>query len=361
MPAPTITSKVAADDRFGARLLLTAVFTDTQETAAVKVDLSELAHAAGTELVTIEEIRWNISGVGIINVIMGATSVMQLSGDGVLKGGGLAGPLGDVKFTTSGFVSGSTYQVYVVVSKTSGYSSSGAPIPTEAELDEAAYVTGALITATVTFDKAVEITGIPQLELVIGENTRLMTCITTGVTDELEFEYTVVEEDTGEATEVEFGDIVLDAGARLSGGSPWGPAALAIVTSDLSAVTVNAAATVASVALTGDDLTPYATEDIIQVTVTMNVPVTVTGTPLVPLTITSGNKNASFVDYGADQTELIFEYEVEAGDIAEATGFDITGDIDLDGGTIVNEDAPAVAAVLTLAASDTSAVAVNPS
>lgn len=115
---------------------------------------------------------------------------------------------------------------------------------------------------------------------------------------------------------------------------------------------------VSSVALTDAHSGVYVTTDVIEVTVTMNQPVVVTGTPYVTLSITAASRHATFAGYGSDQTKLLFHYTVVGGDVALAAAFDITGSITLNGGTI-KTDQLHEAAALTLTASDTSAVTVN--
>jgi len=370
--AATVSKAKISEDSSRAVFLFTGVFVDTDETAVLKIDVSEdfadeNPQATAQEIV-IEAVKWWINGTGTAKLIQTPTGgsatdiVVMPGGNGELGQIGktsLGAAGGDVTLTTTGLTSaGESYMIEITVRKAAGFSS--VPVPVSAELDDTDYNTGDVIEATVTFDRSVDITGTPQLELVIGANTRIMDC--QGFGDdytELVFTYTVVAADTGELTDVEFGDLVQTGGGTITGGSPWGQAILDGFDSDLTGVTVNAAATVTTVALTGADSTPYATGEVIEVTVTFSEPVAVTGMPRVALTITSGNKNASYAGYGSDHTKLLFRYTVVGGDSCLATGFDITGDIDLNSGTIKNEDASAADAVLTLAASDTSAVAIN--
>lgn len=361
MAAPTCTNVKVFEDAYRARFVHTGLSGGTDESGVTKIDVSELAGTnplADEQLVVVESIKWWINGTGTLEVIQEAADVAILTGIGELSGE-LAAAGGDITFTSTGLTTaGESYTVEITIRKEAGFSS--VPVPTDADLDAAAYVTGDKITATVTFDRPVKANlSNCFLELVIDETTRRMNCITEEESDEIEFEYTVVAADAAEATDVAFGDLISRSADGLAGGSPWGGAILEGFASDLSAVTINAAATVESVALTGDDSTPYSTGDVFEITVTMDKPVTVTGTPRVPITITSGNKNASYAGYGADHTKLLFRYTIVGGDVALATGVDITGDISLNSGTIKNEDAPGVAAILTLAASDTSGVAIN--
>jgi hypothetical protein len=75
----------------------------------------------------------------------------------------------------------------------------------------------------------------------------------------------------------------------------------------------------------------YQTGDIITISVTHPFKVTVTGTPVIPLTIDSGAKNAVY-DSGSGTTTLKFKYTIVVAD-SDADGIEI-GDINLSGGTI---------------------------
>jgi len=374
MPTAAVVSKAKISENFArATFLFTGVFTDTDESGVLKIDVSEDFSdenplAAAQEIV-IEAVRWWMNGSGTAKLIQTPTGgsptdiVVMPAGNGELGRAGetaLGAAGGDVTLTTTGLTSaGESYMIEVTVRKESGFSN--VPVPVEAEiLDDTVFVTGAVITAKVTFDRSVDIQATPQLELVIGENTRMMDCQGYGDDHtELLFTYTVVAADAAELTEVEFGDLSQAGGGNITGGSPWGQAILEGFDSDLDAVTVNAAAVVSTVALSGADSSPYATGEVIEITVTFDKEVTVTGVPQVLMTITSGDKNALYVGYGTTHKKLLFRYTVLAEDIAASSGFDITGDIDLNAGTIVNEDAPAVDAILTLAASNTAAVTIN--
>src|SRR5262249_43153093 len=152
------------------------------------------------------------------------------------------------------------------------------------------------IVAELEFSQPVHVKGLPALELEIDGTVVEMLCSTPNntETDTVEFENLVMADDHGEATEVEFGDIVLHGSASLRGGFAGSAARLSDFASDLATVKINAAPTVATVALTGDDSSPYVTGDTIQVTVTMSKPVTVDGTPFITLTMDSGTKEAAF-------------------------------------------------------------------
>lgn len=240
MAAPVVTTHLIEDGYHVARYLFTGSISDTQESSVTKIDVSELAYAYGDpQTVAIESIKWNISGSGVITVILGSTTVALLSGHGHMRGGSLSVEGGDVKFTTASF-SNAAYQVEVAIRKADGFSLE--PAATEADVDNTAYVTDETITATVDFNMPVLVTGAPVLELNIGEATVEMQCVTPNNSEatSLVFEYVVQEADQAEAENVSFGDIVLRGSAKLTGGFGNAPAQLLDFTYDLSAVTVNA-------------------------------------------------------------------------------------------------------------------------
>lgn len=378
MAAPVVTTHIQSDSFEKTRRVYTATFTDTQVSAATIFDLSALKFADSAEgtvhQCVIDSVDWHISGTGSIAVILSASpdfTALNLSGHGKFSGGQLSAAGGDVKVTTTGMASGSSLTLDITISKVAGYVN--VPVAGDAEITNEIeetpvehFVTGDVITATVEFSSGVTVKGVPVLEIISdsGEDpvTYNMLCVNsqTSASNLVTFAYRVQAEDNCEEGDLDFGDMVLSGNAAIKGGFADSLARITgFVGDDLSGYSVNAAPVVESVELSDDHAGVYVTEDVIQVLVTMSKAVTVTGSPFVELTIDSNTREAVFVGYGEDHTELLFEYEVIAGDGAAATEFEITGSIDLDGGTITASDAT-VNAVLTLANVDTmTAVTVN--
>lgn len=100
----------------------------------------------------------------------------------------------------------------------------------------------------------------------------------------------------------------------------------------------------------------YTTGEAIQLQVSYDKTVNVTGTPRIAITLGSGTVYANYVS-GSGGTVLVFSYTVQGGDSATAGQMSITSPIDLNGGTI-NDLVPA-AATLTFTAPSTSSFTVN--
>ena len=79
----------------------------------------------------------------------------------------------------------------------------------------------------------------------------------------------------------------------------------------------------------------YREGDTIEITLTMNQAVTVTGTPRIAITIGGDQKYASYSASDSTDTQLVFIYTVQAGD-TDTDGIDIVADVDLNGGSIAN-------------------------
>ncbi|MCE7996353.1 MAG: T9SS type B sorting domain-containing protein [Roseivirga sp.] len=98
--------------------------------------------------------------------------------------------------------------------------------------------------------------------------------------------------------------------------------------------TIIAASTVSSVSVPSDGM--YKIGDDLDFTVNMVLPVTVTGTPTIPVTIGSQTVNASLVGTATDASALTFRYTVVEGDL-DADGIAIGSAMDLNGGTMKDE------------------------
>ena len=99
----------------------------------------------------------------------------------------------------------------------------------------------------------------------------------------------------------------------------------------------------------------YLTGQNIDFTVTFNAAMTVTGYPLLPLTIGSTSQSAAYVS-GSGSTTLLFRYTVVSGDL-DTDGIVASSPITLNGGTIKN--ASSVDATLTFTPPTTTSVLVN--
>jgi hypothetical protein len=202
------------------------------------------------------------------------------------------------------------------------------------------YITGDVLTFTVTFDEVVNSTN-ATLPLTIGSNARsavLATPSGTGTTT-LTFEYTIAADDRDsdgivvDPTGI-VGFLTDDAGnqADFSGATPPTTTGLYVNTAAVTGVTPSADGT-------------YKTGDVLTLSVAFNEEVTVdgVGTPQMELLIGGETKNAAYTS-GTGSSTLIFTYVIEA-DLEDTDGINVTGVIDLNSGTI--QDADGINAELT--------------
>ena len=189
---------------------------------------------------------------------------------------------------------------------------------------------GDTVVATVTFNKGVDVTGTPQLALTIGTQTRQASYSSGTGTASLVFRYVVVTADA-DADGLSIGASAL----ALNGGmiDVAGGAVDAVLGLGAHAVTNSAghkvaggtftAASVSGVSLTSSPAvaTTYARGEQIEVQVTFNRRVAVTGTPQVALTVGAAARQADYAS-GTGTYTLTFHYTVVAAD-ADADGIEV--------------------------------------
>ena len=370
MAAPVVTS-VVLEDLFGVTATFTGTFTDTQETGVKKVDastLTTLLPGVTAPDLSIESIDWTCSGVGVVNLLWDAAAPvlgLAMSGqsfrhvnDDPLKNlaRGAAGFTGDIKFTTTAFASGGTYSVTMRLRKDYGFTWTPIVVSNLVTDDKAgAYVTGDTMQITVVTDQIVYPDNANSGVVVFDATNDFVAEYVSGYgTKTLLLEHQITEDNHGEAGDITFEHILGIRGSSIGARQIFDT----LVAVDTSGFTVNPAATISSVAVIDALSGVYVTDDVVLLEVTLSQAVKVSGIPTVPLTITSGNKEALFTGYGADHTKLQFAYTVVNEDVAEATGFDIAGDLALVDASVQNENAN-VDVIPTLAASDTAAFTVN--
>ncbi len=224
------------------------------------------------------------------------------------------------------------------------------------------YARGEKIQVQVEFDRPVKVTGTPQVALAIGSHTRAAAFSSiSGIT--ASFAYTV------QASDRDADGIGIAANALgLSGGSIKA-AADGTTNAVLTHGAVAASATrkvdgtlVVAPAVTGVSFAgaapagnTYRPGQAIQVEVRFSRPVTVTGSPVVDLTVGSATRAAAFFSVSSSGTTATFDYRVQDGD-EDTDGVSIAANaIRLAGGTIKGADG-VTDAVLTHAA-----VAADPS
>ncbi|MGN7612430.1 autotransporter-associated beta strand repeat-containing protein [Magnetococcales bacterium HHB-1] len=217
---------------------------------------------------------------------------------------------------------------------------------------DGSYTTGEVIDITVNFSESVAVTGTPQLALETGTTDQTIDYSSGSGSTVLTFKYTVQAGDT--AADLDYQDtaaLTLNSGTIKDAAS--NDATLTLVTpgntnslGDSKALVIDTTApTVSAVSSTKTDGS-YATGEVIDITVTFNESVTVSGTP--QLALETGDTDQT-IDYssGSASTVLTFKYTVQAGDTSSDLDYKDTSALTLNSGTI--QDAAGNDATLTLA------------
>ena len=210
------------------------------------------------------------------------------------------------------------------------------------------YQTDETITVRVFFDRSVNVTGSPQLELTIGGNFRLATSSSSqdrvGVAG-LQFEYTV------RAFDRDPDGISIAANAvRLNGGTITATDGTTDADLQHAALAADPRRTVGVSQVTGPLVTfvyfsssaasgeYYQHGETIEVTVRFGEAVTVTGSPRVALSVGSHTRHATYSAADSSATEIAFGYTVQASD-RDLDGVGIPANaVTLNGGTIKDAD-----------------------
>ena len=215
---------------------------------------------------------------------------------------------------------------------------------------------GERIEVTVTFNKAVDVSGTPQLGLGIGLRTRLADYVSGTGTASLVFRYTVVQADTdNDGISIGTSALRLNSGSiDVAGGTTdalLGLGANAIENSSSHKVaggTLTAAAVSgAAVASSPASGSTYWLGETIEVAVTFTRPVTVSGPPQLALGIGAETRQASYAS-GSGTDSLTFRYSVQASD-RDTDGISVGGTaLTLNSGAINDARDAATAASLGL-------------
>ncbi|MES3002395.1 MAG: SwmB domain-containing protein, partial [Pseudomonadota bacterium] len=216
-----------------------------------------------------------------------------------------------------------------------------------------AYKAGDTITVQVNFSEAVTVTGTPQLTLETGATDRTLDLASGSGTSTLTFNYVVQAGDTSADLDYLSTSALAASGATLrdaagndavlalpapgAAGSLAGASSLVI---DTTAPTVSGVSPVSADGL-------YKAGDVIDIDVTFDEAVTVTGSPRLLLEAGATDRSA-VLSSGSGTNTLTFSYTVQAGDKASDLDYIASSALDLNGGTI--SDAAGNDAVPTLAA-----------
>ena len=204
------------------------------------------------------------------------------------------------------------------------------------------YELGERIVVSVKFDRAVAVTGTPQLALTIGSATRQASYYSGGSRRWLFFAYTVQSSDSdADGIAVAANALTLNGGTiRIAGGTATatlGLGANAIsnssghkVDGSLESAPVVSGVSIISSPVSGDT---YELAEEITVRVTFDRSVAVTDTPQLALTIGSATRQASYYS-GSSRRWLFFAYTVQSSD-SDTDGIAVAADaLTLNAGTI---------------------------
>ena len=220
------------------------------------------------------------------------------------------------------------------------------------------YERGETIEVTVTFNKAVDVGGTPQLALGIGAQTRQASYASGTGTASLVFRYTVVQADTdndglsigASALSLNSGSIdvaggALDALLGLGANAVANSSSHKVAGGTLTASAVSGAA----VASTPSSSSTYGLGETIEVAVTFTRPVTVSGSPQLALGVGPEMRQASYAS-GSGTDSLTFRYTVVTAD-RDTDGISVAASaLTLNSGSINDARDAATAASLGLGA-----------
>ncbi len=239
----------------------------------------------------------------------------------------------------------------------------GIPSPSSVALNDPVvgdtYEPGDTILATVTFTKAVDVTGAPQLGLLIGTNTRQAAYASGSGTAALVFRYVVASGDVdADGLSVPGSALGLNSGTIRTAGSTTENATLALGSAALgnqsghqvAGTQTAAAVSGVSVASSPPADETYGATETIEVEVKFNRPVDVVttgGTPQLALDIGGTTRQAAYAS-GTGTKVLKFQYVVVAAD-ADTDGIEVAaGALTLNSGAINDGRSSSLAASLGL-------------
>ena len=214
------------------------------------------------------------------------------------------------------------------------------------------FIAGDRLAVTVEFDEAATVTGTPQAALTVGANTRQAAYVSGSGGTSLVFSYTVARADSDDnGVSVGTAALTLDGGTIVDDSNNAAALSLgAHAIADAAGFEVAGggtdvlAPTVTGVTLSGSGRGRaglFIAGDVIEATVEFHEAVTVTGTPRLALTLTSGTSRADYSS-GSGTASLVFRYTVDNRD-RDRDGISIAATaLALNGGTIrdaANHDA----------------------
>ena len=207
------------------------------------------------------------------------------------------------------------------------------------------YARGEKIQVQVEFDRPVTVTGTPQVALAVGSHTRSAAFSSVrGTTASFAYAVQASDQDTdgigiaADALGLNGGSIKAAADGTTDAVLTHGAVAASATRKVDGSLVVAPAVTGVSFAGSAPAGNSYRPGQAIQVEVGFSRPVTVTGSPVVDLTVGSATRAAAFFSVGGSGTTATFDYRVQDGD-EDTDGVSITANaIRLAGGTIKGAD-----------------------
>jgi len=215
------------------------------------------------------------------------------------------------------------------------------------------YHAGNTISITVSFNKAVTVTGSPKLQLETGATDRFATFVSGSATNKLTFNYLVQSGDSsGDLDYLSTNALTLNGGtirdsantnANLSLPAPGAANSLGANKNIAISTTNPVVSSISSTNANG----AYVAGNNIAITITFSEQVTVTGTPKIQLETGPTDRQVNYAS-GSGTSTLTFNYVVQSGDSTNDLDYVTTTSLTLNGGTIKDTATNTNNAALTL-------------
>lgn len=225
------------------------------------------------------------------------------------------------------------------------------------------YVSAQELDISIEFDKPVNVTGAPYIELTIGTQTRQAAYFSGTGTNTILFRYTTIPGDVDTDGIVVANSITQSTGDIRGTVAPTNtyfttgnntyvvPSTTGVIVNSVQPMAISVSRNVDSTNPVWGGATPdniWIIDQDLLITVGFNTGMIVnqtSGTPRIPITIGSTTQYATYLSGGDGQTSLVFRYVIQENDL-DTDGSIAIGSIDLNNGTIT--DAANTNALLTL-------------
>jgi hypothetical protein len=268
-----------------------------------------------------------VGGDSCIATEFDLTGTITLSGGTILNASGISAP-----------VTGLAAEAFIDTIFVNTGAAAGSATVSTVTCAASTYGIGEVLPIVVTFSQRVQVTGTPQFTFLLDGVETIADYASGEGTTALTFNYTIVSGNLAADGDVTYAANPLS----LNDGTITNYSGTAVTltktgASFASVIIDGSIPVVDSSAFTGAAHPSYVTGDDLEITLTFDENVTVTGNPIIPVGIGAYSRELVYAS-GTGTTDLVFTYEVVAGDVAAipGQGFTIANDIDLDGGTIVD-------------------------